>query len=223
MAREISRHYPHLGERVQGVARGSGQSIDSMMELFVRAVCAELEGEVLSAPASVGVREGSQGTRVERALSLGREAGSGWILRHSRPEVGFASVELTLPWLATSVLGVNEAGVAAAIGASAVEPAPRPRSPSALLLVQECLQRFHDLPGAIDWCLKRPVSGCASIVLADAEGSVTSITIDGDERRVAPAAADFGAEGPYATASPTDRTLRVRLGADEPEQALSVV
>jgi hypothetical protein len=223
MAREISRHYPHLGERIQGIARGAGRSADSMMELFIRAACGELSGEVLGAPAGVGARVEDTGCRLERAFGVSEANGSEWILRRSQPEVGFASVELTLPWLATSVVGVNEAGVAAAIGPLPLGgPAARPRAPSVLLLVQECLQRFHDLPGAVDWCLKRPVSGRAEIVLADETGSVASITIDGDQRRQGTAdAPEFSTEGPHAMASPMDRSLRVRFGAHEPEQVLS--
>jgi hypothetical protein len=165
MGREIFRHYPHLGERIQGLAQGAGHSIESLMELFLRACRADTPGEAFAAEANVAAR-----------------AGGGWIARRSEPDVGFASVEITLPWLPCAVAGVNERGIAAAIVS---HPGARPSdAPSALLLVQECLQRFDDVTGCIDWSLKRPASGCARLVVAAGSGRVVAIEIDGDRRSI---------------------------------------
>jgi len=110
MGREVIRHYPHLSERIQGLARGADLPFEALMELFVRAVSGAAADRALSAEAAVAV--GSTGERgglvVARALSGSGVPGSAWILRHSRPEVGFASHEVTLPWLASAVAGVNE-------------------------------------------------------------------------------------------------------------------
>jgi hypothetical protein len=174
MGREIVRHYPHLSERIQGIARGAGQPIASLMELFVRSATG---GADALAPAPGAARSG------EAPLLLRPISSADWLIRRSRPEVGFASVELTLPWLASALAGVNEAGVAALVAPR--EPARRDDlAPAAPLLVQECLQRFHDVAGCIDWCRKRPVSGVASIVVADAQGELAAVEVAGDERRV---------------------------------------
>ena len=85
-------------------------------------------------------------------------ATSRWIVRRSLPEIGFASVELTLPWLAPAVAGVNEKGLAVAIVPEAAERAALAFSPPALLLVQDCLQRFADLESALEWCARRPAA-----------------------------------------------------------------
>lgn len=183
MGREIVRHYPHQGERMQGIASGAGRSMDSVMDLFVRAAHGTSADPSPVEEAPAAARGGADALLV-RSLGAG-PVEPGWIVRRSRPEVGFASIELTLPWLATSIAGVNEAGVAVAL-APWTPPSrpPRTSAPSALLLVQECLQRFDDATGCLDWCSKRPSSGYASILVADARGGVAAISIDGEERRV---------------------------------------
>jgi hypothetical protein len=97
--------------------------------------------------------------------------------------VGFASLEVTLPWLVSSVAGVNSAGLCAVL-ASIPRSIPGTDPPS-LLLVQECLQRFEGIEGALDWCLQRPASGDLSLLLADASGALASIELRGRERRLA--------------------------------------
>jgi hypothetical protein len=52
------------------------------------------------------------------------------------------------------------------------------------LLVQDCIQRFDALEPALEWCCSRPAGGAASIVLADAEGRIASVRVDGERRRV---------------------------------------
>jgi len=209
MAREIFRHYPHLGERMQGLARGADCSLDSLVEVFVRASRDDLPGEVLSAPASVAARAGDT-ARVARSLPEGA-----WIARRSEPEVGFASLEITLPWLACAVAGVNEGGIAAAVVSQAV---PRVAdAPSPLLLVQECLQRFDDVTGCIDWSLKRPTSGCVRLVVGSGTGRVAVIEIDGDRRTVHEVAGETdGKLDTDLVLDPYQRSLHVRLAGREP-------
>jgi hypothetical protein len=205
MGREIVRHYPHLSERIQGIARGADQPIESLMALFVRAAGGCFEPG-LAAAAPAAARGG------ETALLMRPLPDAPWLIRRSRPEVGFDSVELTLPWLATALAGVNESGLAALVapctGTSSGTPAP-----SALLLVQECLQRFHDVTGCIDWCRKRPASGRASIVLADSAGCVAAVEIDGADRSVVEASTGVLLSGGQRESHPA---LRKRMECDDP-------
>ena len=209
MAREVFRHYPHLGERIQGLARGAERSIDSLMEVFIRASRADAAADVLTAEASIAARAGDS-ARVARSLPDG-----GWIARRSEPEVGFASVEITLPWLPCAVAGVNEGGIAAAVVSRA---GPRAAdAPSALLLVQECLQRFDDIGSCIDWSLKRPAAGCVRFVVASGTGRVAAIEIDGDRRTVHAIAGDTdGKLDTDLVLDPHQRSLHVRLAGREP-------
>jgi hypothetical protein len=225
MGLEIVRHYAHLSERIQGLAVGAGLSIDSLMELFVRASQDALPGGVLAAKASVALgRTGDGGVSLSRALGVSPSPGSDWLVRRSVPEVGFASVELTLPWLATSVAGVNEAGIAAAYAPEGRSPGT---APSAMLLVQECLQRFESIEGCLDWAKKRPASGNGSLVVASASGAFANVLFQGEERRVAREDARAAAEGseevlPLLAIDPAARQLRVHLSPDAAATTVSV-
>lgn len=214
VGREVFRHYPHLGERIQGLAQGAGCSIESLTELFVRESSATASGEAFLAEADIAARAG-EGARVARSLPEG-----GWMLRRSRPEVGFASLEVTLPWLPCAAGGVNEGGIAVAavshLGTGVV------KAPSALLLVQECLQRFTDVSGCIDWALKRPTSGCVRLVVASASGRVAAIEIDESRRSVHEVGGETdGKLDTDLVLDPHERSLRVRL-ADQAPVTLSL-
>jgi hypothetical protein len=215
--RELIRHYTHLAERMAGIATNADVPFDSVMELFNNATRGAGPGEELVAPAiAVGAARCEQANGspvVLRTLSGSDLESSAWIVRKSRPEVGFASAEITLPWLATAVAGVNEAGVAVAIaprsasyGGGVNAGAVNPRNaPHAVLLVQECLQRFEDLDGCIDWCRKRNRSGNISLVIADAAGQLAQLEVEGTECRIAESVDGFAVDGASAQ---TDARLR---------------
>lgn len=202
--RSLFRHFAHQAERLEGLARAADLPLDSLVELHLRVRAGGDAGGLLSRRAVVrasaaggGRSQASQekGVRLERTLPPPAPGEAGWILRESRPAVGFRSAELTLPWLVTSVAGVNEGGLAV-VGAPLLWGEPsRSGHPTSLLLVQECLQRFSALAGAVDWCRRRPVGGEQSIVLADATGAVATVTVHGGERRVQTGQGELQLEG----------------------------
>ena len=194
--REVIRHYTHLAERMAGIARSADVVLPALMDLFCQNTGGASPGDELVAEAMVlGVesRAGvSDGPLLMRTLSGDSLESSPWFLRKSVPEVGFKSIEVTLPWLATAVAGVNDAGIAVAMsprtdsyGSGVNAGAVNARSaPHGVLLVQECLQRFDSLEGCVDWCHKRPRSGNMSLVIGNASGSLVQIEVEGDECRV---------------------------------------
>jgi hypothetical protein len=218
--REVIRHYTHLAERMAGIARNADVSFSSLMELFNRSTSgAAPEEELVAAAVAVGARtsEDANGDLlVMRTLSGSSLEHSPWVLRRSRPEVGFASAEITLPWLATAIAGINAAGVAVAMaprassyGGGVNAGAVNPRSaPHAVLLVQECLQRFEDLSGCLDWCRKRPRSGNVSLIIADAAGHLARIEVEGIECKIAELDCDFVLDGAQPK---VDEALRRRF------------
>ncbi len=212
VGREMIRHYTHLAERTAGMARHADVPLAALMGLFCAATRDSVpqdldEGKEVLAPAVVvGALRGGAGNGrgvLARSLENAEPAGSSWLIRKSRPEVGFASAELTLPWLATSVAGVNSAGVAVAIAPRIpADPSGGPRmilnprhSPHPVLLVQECLQRFEDVAGCLDWCRKRPSHGTASLVFSDALGGLVAVEFDGSDCRVVETRDDIVIEG----------------------------
>ena len=209
VGREVVRHYAHLAERMSGIARASGVSLDALMEDVVASAYA-VEGNALALPAIAVAAGSAAAPMVARSL----DDGLPWALRRSLPEIGFASVELTLPWLAGGLAGVNDAG----IGVAAATPTEAPRytgasAAPAWLLVQEALQRFDELDGAIEWCLKRPAAGAFGILLADRSGNRALVEFTGDSRRLVERGASVALHG--GAASDLDEVRKqLESGAD---------
>ena len=173
--RELARHFPRQAETLTGIAAAARVPL----AFLEAALDAERGGEVALA------LEGPP------ALVL-RPLGGEWILRRSRPEGGFRSVEVTRPWLAHALVGVNEEGLAAAV---AVPDGARAAGLPSAPLVTDCLQRFGALEPALEWCLGRPARREAVIVLADAGGEVAAVEIAPEGRRVLRAADGWLAAG----------------------------
>ena len=173
--REMIRHYTHLAERVDGLSRGADLPIDSVFPLQdadtnVRHGFSLLASDLENTPGST--------------LILGL-SGPDWVVRKSRPEVGFASIELTRPWSVSSVAGINEASLAVGLISDEAPQSPGSEgAPPVQLLVQECLQRFTDVEAGIDWCSHRPSYGTACLLLADGSGSRALIHFQGAEVHV---------------------------------------
>ncbi len=170
VGREIIRHYTHLSERIDGLARGAGVPVDAVLGLHVNATRGAGEFHADGAIAQCGPAADGR-IFIQRSLPVLEGPGSEWIARRSRPEVGFESVEVSLPWLASAVAGINSAGLAACFVSASESAGSAPaRRPPPILLVQECLQRFEAVEGAIDWCRSRPVAGYGTVLLSDPSG-----------------------------------------------------
>lgn len=184
--REVVRHYPHLVERMSGVARAARVPLASLMEDVVASAYGGGE-HPLTAPAVALAAPGAGG-----AVAIARAFDSDlpWIVRASRPEIGFSSVEVALPWHAGGVAGVNQAGIAAVAASPGAAPIERGVCGApAWLLVQECLQRFDSLETSLEWCLRRPVAGSFSLLLGDASGEVAVVEVSAGSRELQQCAA----------------------------------
>jgi hypothetical protein len=183
-AREMIRHYPHLAERIDGLARGAAVPIDSIFALHATTNSlgsGDLETRSAVAIAALGL-EDSPGVTLARSLPGSADPGSTVVVRRSRPAVGFESVDVTLPWLVTSLCGMNEAGLAACFVSGHPGPVDVRHGAVPILLVQESLQRFESVDASIDWACSRPVAGWGTLLLADANGSRASVVFAGSER-----------------------------------------
>lgn len=228
--RELFRHFAHQAERLEELARRADVPVDSVLELHLRLRAGGVAGGLLARRASLrthdavsggGERARPEGSDravvLERTLPAALPGEAGWIVRESRPAVGFGSVEITLPWLVSSIAGVNEAGLAVVAGPMLWGKAGLGGQAPSILLVQECLQRFPDLPGALDWCRKRPVEGEQAFVLADASGAVATVTATGRERRIQAGSGEIDLEaGELPTEEGDSKTPpgRTALGTD---------
>ena len=171
VGREVIRHYPHMGERMSGIAREARVPLESLMEDVVASAYG-VAGHPLSAPAPVLGIADADGAVLGRAFA----PETPWIVRRSRPEVGFPSIEITLPWLAGAVAGINDSGVSVVIGSPVAAPIERGLAAApAWMLAQDCLQRFVALDASLEWCLRRPSGGDFTLLLGDASGEFAVI------------------------------------------------
>jgi hypothetical protein len=177
------RHFTHLAERADGLARGADVPLDSLLHLLEPPESEKAGGVGMCAENF----RGTTGVGILRTLP-----GFSGLVRRSRPEVGFASVEVSAPWQVSALAGINEAGLAVAwvpaAGDSHFPAMPRdvlvPPLPVADLLVQDCLQRFEDVEAAIGWCTNRPAAGEATILMADAAGNRSAVRFSRGGRTV---------------------------------------
>jgi hypothetical protein len=178
--RDAQRFFPHLSERLAGLARGAGVSRWALEALLAR----ELGGEGAAAGAQA-VALSPEGVAAGALLARSLPAGRHRILRRSAPEHDWRSVEVALPWLVPALAGVNERGLAvAALALPAASEDVAECAAPAILLAQDCLQRCDGVLKAIEWCERRPAGGRAALLFADAAGELAEVTVRGAERRV---------------------------------------
>jgi len=106
------------------------------------------------------------------------------IARRCRPDHGFASIEISQPWAAAPLAGVNEMGISMMCIWEGGEFDSSGCQAPASLLAQDCLRRFDHLDGAVEWLLNRPGSGRSTLLLADRAGEIVSVQIKGNDRTV---------------------------------------
>ncbi len=180
--RALLRHLPRQAETLAGMASSSAVPLAWLAE--------QLERETRAGAAGLAAAAGPELCR--SGAIVGSELSGDWIVRRSRPEGGFRCVEVTRPWLAHALLGVNEAGLAAAVSSGALAeeatggrgPAGAPALLPAAALATDCLQRFTTLEACLDWCTARPGERPATLLFADATGEIAGIELAPGHRRV---------------------------------------
>jgi hypothetical protein len=214
--RDVQAYFPHHAERTLGLSLGA--------RVPTRALVARLADLVAG---DGGLCAGVSAARASQAL-LARSFGPGcdadeWVVRHSAPDNDYRTVELAPVWSVAAAIGVNQHGLAATATALPAEgPLLRGCAAPAALLVQDVLQRFDTAEKAIEWAMRRPAGGYASLLLADASGRVAGVGVDGRKRTpigeggetltgLGPAAALTSLEKALAEARSLDAVLLARL------------
>jgi hypothetical protein len=201
---EIRRFYPQQAELMEAMARASRIPVSWFVALHVVNLRSASPADALVFAAASEITD--CGGLLARALPADA------IVRRSRPEGGFRSIELTQPWRIAPLAGVNEAGLAVACVSNSGETRGSRHAVSAARLAHDCLRRFDSLDGAIDWLLVRPGGGTSVLVLADLSGEIAGVSADGDERRVIrPADGLFVHTGGSARQAEIEKGLREAL------------
>jgi hypothetical protein len=162
--RDLRRHFPHQSEWLAGLARGAGVTEFALLRAL-RDRCA-----------GAGPRFGVA-ARCGDEVRVACGALPGAVLRRTRPEGRFRSLELTFPEGSSALIGVNEVGLAA-LALLAPTLAARCAAPS-LLFARDCLERFERVDPALEWCLSRPAARGGSLLLADSQGELAAVDHSG--------------------------------------------
>jgi hypothetical protein len=207
---EIRRFYPQQAESMEAMARASRVPVSWLIAMHIVNLRSASPADALVLAAASAI--------TDRGGLLARPLPGDAIVRRSRPESGFRSIELTQPWRIAPLAGVNEAGLAVACASNSGEGAESRHAVPAALLAHDCLRRFDSLDGAIDWLLVRPGGGKSVLVLADRSGEIAGVSADGDERRVIRPAGDlFVHTGGHVRQAEIEKGLREAsplLGSD---------
>jgi hypothetical protein len=103
--RDVRRHFPHQGEWIDGLARAAGVPDLALARAMRAALIADPDAIVLAARVADGVR-------------VARTAAPEALVRRSRPEGRFESVDLGAAVLTSPWIGVNEGGLGVAVVAA---------------------------------------------------------------------------------------------------------
>lgn len=191
-----------------GLARGAGVGSARLAALLAQTppgASAVARGGEAGESADAERAEGAHGAGLDCSLPL--HCGRGlddWVLRHSAPDNDRDSVEIALAWQAPALVGVNADGLAVcalpgaadapgavnALGGADVAgdawAAGAAReggcAAPALLLAQDCLRLFDQVPNALEWIRSRPAGGCCTLLLADASGRIAGAVVVGERR-----------------------------------------
>jgi hypothetical protein len=212
LARDLARHFPHLDERVTGLAAGAGLPREALLVLLEEEIGSD--GVVAGAGVDAGLAP-RLAVRLREPLPP-----TGLVACAVRADGGYPVLALTRPSLGAALAGVNERGLAGAV--LLLDPPARAGdrcgAPGALLLDQ-CLERLDTVEKALDWCEHRPGGGRARLFFADAAGAVAAIEIDGEQRsRVEPGPEGVREGHASLRLDPAARALELSLPGVAPER-----
>ncbi len=200
LARDLTRHFPHLAERTLGLAAGAGVARAALYDALLRELDAQADG-------ALHCEGGTAGSGLEVRIASPWPL-TGFVVRACTPDGGYPNLSFARPAHVGGLAGVNERGLAGvAVPLAAPAPGERCAAPGVLLLDQ-CIERLDSVEKALDWCDHRPGGGRALLSFRDAAGGSAAIEIDG-EKRQRRAAIPASGSGLFVCADPHARTLAI--------------
>ncbi len=207
MERDLRRHLPRHAECLDGLSRAAAVPRAWLVERLEPepALASEL-GEDLGLALS--------GERTEGAALLLRGLPTPCFVRRARPAGGIDCLEIALPWWPGALAALSAAGLAGVLCRRSPAAADETCAAPAGLLLQDALHRSGSLSAAVEWCLRRPAGGAATLVLGDAEGAAVAIEYEGGRRRLlAPTTGLAFAAAPPELAIELAKSARPRTAA----------
>src|SRR5581483_9354686 len=155
--------HPRGAERLAGIAQGCGLRLDSLMlfnalEAFMSSVrdrCVVPGLGACTAVAARGSRTKDGEPFITRLFDYLPIVQPFFVLRESRPEGAFRSLDFTVAPLAGSVDGLNEKGLAITYNYGYTQDTARPSAPISFS-INEALERCATVSEAADYIASRP-------------------------------------------------------------------
>lgn len=182
VGRDLARHYPEMLERSRGIAHGAQVPLRQLYVIpFIELLLNRPAHRVPTPGGCTAVAVTRSRSRDGTALiaknfdypPIGRHT---YLVRRSRPQGRAASLEIGHSPLAGCHEGVNEHGLAVTYNYGYFAGPGQARVPITNL-VQELLERCGSVAHAIEHLGRRPRSGGALLMLADADGDIASVEL----------------------------------------------
>jgi hypothetical protein len=179
----LSRDFPHMRQRLDGLAEGSGlgnPAIDLLnaLEPMLSSVggCTACPG-ACSAAAVRGRRSKSGAAALAQNFDYLPLVQPFYIVRECRPKGKLRSLEFTIAPLVGTVDGVNEGGLCITYNYGfTIDGLQKPAAPISMA-ISEALANCTTTTEAAAWIAAKPRSGGGLLMLADAGGDIASLEV----------------------------------------------
>jgi predicted choloylglycine hydrolase len=187
LERDFATHYPAQLARIQGIAAGAGLPLRELfagpgVEVWLDTVSYRAPG-ACTAVGATGRRSAGGEAIIVKNFDYPRAAQDQYLTRVSRPRVGASSIDVTAAPVPGSHEGVNERGLAIAYNYGYFAGTAAARV-TITTLVQEMLEECATVADVIERLRRRPRTGAAMLMVADAEGALASIEVSPDDLSV---------------------------------------
>ena len=183
LAGPLSRNYPDMSQRLEGIAEGAGVGLKTLY-LFnaLESLLSSVSGctACLGACSAAAVR-GRRSTIFEPIVARNFDylplVQPYYILRESRPKGKLRSLEFTIAPLAGVVDGINEEGLCITYNYAFTTDRPSASAAPISMAIAEVLEQCTTVTNAADWISSRPRWGGGLLMLADATGDIASLEL----------------------------------------------
>jgi hypothetical protein len=184
LALPLAKQYPRSSSRLLAIADGAGVRPGTIYLLnAIEALLSAVRGHVIVPPpgacSAVAVRGGRSATGepiIAKNFDYLPLVQPFYMLRQSRPDSGFRSMEFTVAPLAGTVDGINETGLCICNNYAFTVDTGVPTA-TISMVIAEALERCSTVAEAADWIAAQPRWGAGLLMLADASGDIASLEI----------------------------------------------
>jgi hypothetical protein len=180
----LSQLNPGAFARLEGIAEGAGAPLNSLCLMnSLEALLSSVSGRTVASPVAACSALAIRGARsfngqpiIARNFDYIEWAHPCQILRESRPQAGFRSLEFLMAPQAGAADGMNEKGLCITMNYAFVMDAGTP-APLITMAIAEALACCATVAEALDLISRRTRWGAGMLMLADASGDIASLEL----------------------------------------------